>query len=120
MAEACGTSTAAARAELLPVLTAAVSEAGRLGDPDHLELSMELGLSASEHLAMTGKPATHRTSKDLIRRYDDSLSARLQRQTAESTVLVPQPPPSDGAETSEAVNDDGGPLGPAAGQTTLF
>lgn len=120
MAEACGTSTAAARAELLPVLTAAVSEAGRLGDPDHLELSMELGLSASEHLAMTGKPATHRTSKDLIRRYDDSLSARLQRQTAESTVLVPQPSPSDGAETTEAVNDDGGPSGPAAGQTTLF
>ena len=116
MAEACGSSNAAARAELLPVLTAAVSDAGRLGDPEHLDLSMELGLSGSEHLALTGKPATHRTSKDLVRRYEDALSARLQQQPVEVATPAPENAPMPGAQSE----GDGDEPGPSAGQTTLF
>jgi len=77
---------------------------------------MELGLSGSEHLALTGKPATHRTSKDLVRRYEDALSARLQQQPVEVAAPVPEDAPNPAALTEDVVDDPG----PAAGQTTLF
>jgi len=73
-------------------------------------------LSGSEHLALTGKPATHRTSKDLVRRYEDALSARLQQQPVEVAAPVPEDAPNPATNAA----DDGNDPGPAAGQKTLF
>lgn len=121
LADAAGSSLAAARAELLPVLVAAVSESGRLGDPEHLDLSMALGLSGNEHLALTGKPASHRSSKDLVRAYDDALSERLQRAPPSEPTAAPEESATEAeASENEEVPQDSTPDVRPPGQTTLF
>ncbi len=116
LADACGASVVGMRAELLPILSAGLSEAGAMGDHEHLDMSIGLGLSSNEHVALTGLAFSRRSAKDLMLRYDEVLSERLQQEELEPTDSAAHAPdvPADGDERGES---DGSPAG---GQTTLF
>ena len=113
LADACGASKAGMRAELLPILSAGLSEEGVMGDHEHLDMSFGLGLTATEHVALTGLAMSRRSAKDLVRRYDEVLSDRLQADSA--PVEVPPAPEPEPAVDDVATDD-----GPSPGQTTLF
>lgn len=114
LAEACGASKAGMRAELLPILSASLNAEGTMGDHEHLDMSLNLGLSASEHVALTGLAMSRRSAKDLVRHYDEVLSDRLQ---AQSEPAVPTPEPEPEAAVVEEKADD---VASNPGQTTLF
>ena len=87
-----------------------------MGDHEHLDMSIGLGLSSNEHVALTGLAFSRRSAKDLMLRYDEVLSERLQQEELEPTDSAAHAPdvPADGDERRES---DGSPAG---GQTTLF
>ena len=88
-----------------------------MGDHEHLDMSIGLGLTSNEHVALTGLAASRRSAKDLMLRYDEVLSERLQRESDQDPAAAPsavaEAPESDDAEDDSAAS-------PAAGQTTLF
>ena len=106
------------RAELLPILSSGLSAEGSMGDHEHLDMSIGLGLSSNEHVALTGLATSRRSAKDLMLRYDEVLSERLQQDAA-----TPSPPPTSATEQendTETGEADDAATTPAAGQTTLF
>ncbi|MEC7722333.1 MAG: AAA family ATPase [Candidatus Thermoplasmatota archaeon] len=117
LGDACGASVLGMRAELLPILSAGLSAEGGMGDHEHLDMSIGLGLTSNEHVALTGLAASRRSAKDLMLRYDEVLSERLQRESDQDPAAAPaavaEAPESDDAEDDSAAS-------PAAGQTTLF
>lgn len=84
-----------------------------MGDHERLDMSFGLGLTATEHVALTGLAMSRRSAKDLVRRYDEVLSDRLQADSA--PVEVPPAPEPEPAVDDVATDD-----GPSPGQTTLF
>ena len=70
LADSCGASQNAVREELWPPLRAVVSDALG-GDPEFFDLSLALGLSAGDHLALHGLRANLKTSKALALRYEE-------------------------------------------------
>jgi replication factor C large subunit len=111
LADACGASVTGMRAELLPILSAGLSAEGSMGDHD---MSLGLGLSSNEHVALTGLATSRRSAKDLMVRYDDVLSERLQQ---DEPVAAPAPVQEEPTDDGESNDDD---ASPPAGQTTLF
>lgn len=114
LAEACGASKSGMRAELLPILSASLNAEGNMGDHEHLDMSLNLGLTATEHVALTGLAMSRRSAKDLVRHYDEVLSDRLQAEKAPvEPVVAPDATdePEEALPTTDAAD---------AGQTTLF
>ena len=74
-------------AELLPILSAGLSAEGGMGDHEHLDMSIGLGLTSNEHVALTGLATSRRSAKDLMLRYDEVLSERLQRESEQDALL---------------------------------
>lgn len=85
-----------------------------MGDHEHLDMSLGLGLSSNEHVALTGLATSRRSAKDLMVRYDDVLSERLQQ---DEPVAAPGPVQEEPTDDGESNDDD---ASPPAGQTTLF
>jgi replication factor C large subunit len=70
LAETCGASEIAVREELWPALRA-ISSDNLEGDPNNFDISLALGLSSSDHLALHGLRADLKKSKALAERYDE-------------------------------------------------
>ena len=68
LSETCGCSKKAVREELLPSLVAVQSE-----NSDDFSISIALGLSPEEHVAICGLPISHRSTKELMERYAKEL-----------------------------------------------
>ena len=58
-----------------------------MGDHEHLDMSIGLGLTSNEHVALTGLATSRRSAKDLMLRYDEVLSERLQRESEQDALL---------------------------------
>lgn len=84
-----------------------------MGDHEHLDMSFGLGLTATEHVALTGLAMSRRSAKDLVRRYDEVLSERLQQES--TPVQAPPAPEPEPASVEEGTDEGASP-----GQTTLF
>ncbi len=70
LARTCGASEVAVREELWPALRA-ISGDELEGDPENFEISLALGLSSSDHLALHGLRSNLKSSKALAQRYDE-------------------------------------------------
>ncbi len=70
LAGTCGASEVAVREELWPALRA-ISSDGLDGDPENFDISLALGLSSSDHLALHGLRSSLKSSKELASRYDE-------------------------------------------------
>ena len=123
LAELSGTNKATTREEFLQPLNALLSDDSPLGDSSDIQLSIELGISAEEHLALAGLAKSRRSSKALIKTYEE---AEHQHRTAnrpepDKQVVTKQPTPVSEvnntmleAEQQEETN------GQPPGQTKLF
>ena len=70
LASTCGASEVAVREELWPALRA-ISSDGLDGNPENFDISLALGLSSSDHLALHGLRSNLKSSKALAARYDE-------------------------------------------------
>ena len=68
LSETCGCSKKAVREELLPSLVAVQAE-----NSDDFSISIALGLSPEEHVAICGLAISHRSTKELMERYAKEL-----------------------------------------------
>ena len=129
IAEICGTNQATTREEFLQPLFALAQDEHPLGDASNFDISIALGLSGEEHLSLAGLAKTRRSSKALIKAYEEEEERQRQtRQEAlERTTVVAameSPPtvevtaPVSQAEAEAPTDDED--EGPAPGQMTLF
>jgi len=129
LAETCGASEQAVREELWPPLRA-VSSIGKGANPRDFSLSLALNLSAEDHLALHGLPASAAKSKEIASAYEaawieadsgvlDDLTELMSEQDD-----VEKPTNADADEKSEPENqvepeDDDERGEPSEGQTRL-
>ena len=94
-----------------------------LGDSTLFDVSLELGLTAEEHLSLAGLPVSRRSSKALIKDYQAAeevlRASQVTEEDVETATLatpdVDSPPPVPEVEPVEEEDS-----GPQPGQTTLF
>jgi replication factor C large subunit len=79
LSETCGCSKKAVREELLPSLVAVQSE-----NSEDFSISVALGLSPEEHVAICGLTVSHRSTKELMERY----AKELEKSNSESIVPI--------------------------------
>ena len=79
LSETCGCSKKAVREELLPSLVAVQSE-----NSEDFSISVALGLSPEEHVAICGLTVSHRSTKELMERY----AKELEKSNSESMVPI--------------------------------
>ena len=123
LAELCGTNKAITREEFLHPLFMITQDDSLLGDSTLFDVSLELGLTAEEHLSLAGLPVSRRSSKALIKDYQAAEEVLRASQVTEVVVEtatpaapdVDSPPPV--AEVEAVEEEDSGPQ---PGQTTLF
>jgi len=82
--ETCGASSQSIKEEFIPVLTAVMSKSSPIGNSENFELSFQLGLTADEHANLCGLTMSHRSTKDLMKRYE------LEFQEYLSSVKIPE------------------------------
>ncbi|MEE2747114.1 MAG: AAA family ATPase [Candidatus Thermoplasmatota archaeon] len=70
LSETCGASEMAVREELWPALRA-ISSDKLDSDPENFDISLALGLSSSDHLALHGLRSNLKTSKAIAAQYDE-------------------------------------------------
>ena len=123
LAELCGTNKAITREEFLHPLFMITQDDSLLGDSTLFDVSLELGLTAEEHLSLAGLPVSRRSSKALIKDYQAAEEVLRTSQVTEEDVEtatpatpdVDSPPPVREVEPVEEEDS-----GPQPGQTTLF
>ena len=123
LAELCGTNKAITREEFLHPLFMITQDDSLLGDSTLFDVSLELGLTAEEHLSLAGLPVSRRSSKALIKDYQAAEEVlRASQETEEdvetatpATPDVDSPPPVPEVEPVEEEDSGAQP-----GQTTLF
>ena len=79
LSETCGCSKKAVREELLPSLVAVQSE-----NSEDFSISIALGLSPEEHVAICGLKVSHRSTKELMERY----AKELEKSNSESILPI--------------------------------
>ena len=79
LSDTCGCSKKAVREELLPSLVAVQSE-----NSEDFSISIALGLSPEEHVAICGLTVSHRSTKELMERY----AKELEKSNLESIVPI--------------------------------
>ena len=104
LSETCGCSKKAVREELLPSLVAVQSE-----NSEDFSISIALGLSPEEHVAICGLTVSHRSTKELMERY----AKELEKSNLETTVSVVE-------EISEVETDSEDETSSNPGQMKLF
>ena len=72
LAEISKSSRSTVRREFMPLLSALHQENPVFGDPKRFEISLALGLSAEEHAALCNLPISRKSTKALIRAYEDA------------------------------------------------
>ncbi len=70
LSEITGASRSSVREELLPLLIALHSEISEVGRIDDFTISIDLGLTGSEHAALCGLPKTRKSTKELVSRFN--------------------------------------------------
>ena len=107
-----------------------MQDEGPLGDSSLFNVSLELGLSAEEHLSLAGLAKSRRSSKALIKSYEEAqelhegtlAQQRDNTHQSEETPLKPESKVeeiSEPIQTEQAADDDEEP-GTPPGQMTLF
>ena len=123
LAELCGTHKAITREEFLHPLFMITQDDSLLGDSTLFDVSLELGLTAEEHLSLAGLPVSRRSSKALIKDYQAAeevlrASQVMERDVESATPATPDvdslPPVPDVVPVEEEDS------GAQPGQTTLF
>ena len=123
LAELCGTNKAITREEFLHPLFMITQDDSLLGDSTLVDVSLELGLTAEEHLSLAGLPVSRRSSKALIKDYQAAeevlrASQVMERDVETATPATPDvdslPPVPDVVPVEEEDS------GAQPGQTTLF
>ena len=104
LSETCGCSKKAVREELLPSLVAVQSE-----NSEDFSISIALGLSPEEHVAICGLTVSHRSTKELMERY----AKELEKSNLETNVSVVE-------EISEVETDNEDETSSNPGQMKLF
>ena len=104
LSETCGCSKKAVREELLPSLVAVQAE-----NSDDFSISIALGLSPEEHVAICGLAISHRSTKELMERYAKEL---------EKSGLENLPPVVEEITDSQTENEEESPSD--SGQMKLF
>ena len=66
------TSQSTVRREFMPLLSALHQENPVFGDPNRFEISLALGLSADEHVALCNLPVTRKSTKAIIQAYEQA------------------------------------------------
>ncbi len=66
------TSQSTVRREFMPLLSALHQENPVFGDPNRFEISLALGLSADEHVALCNLPVSRKSTKALIQAYEQA------------------------------------------------
>ena len=119
-----GTNKAVTREDFLLPLMLLTQEDSTLGDPTNFDLSLMLGLTAEEHASLAGLAMSRRSTKDLIKAYNDRVKEEEERvafaiasQPIPATPLtkIEEVPMQDEIRTHDEQDD-----GPAPGQATLF
>ena len=105
LSETCGCSKRAVREELLPSLVAVQSE-----NSEDFSISIALGLSPEEHVAICGLTASHRSTKELMERYAREL------EKSNSKTMVPIVEETLGGESENEEEDQSSD----SGQMKLF
>ena len=109
-----GSSKAAVRDELMPLLSAMVKDAPQIGDSNEFGLSIRLGFSGEEHASMAGLPPSRRSTKDLIKAYNIELETFLSEQEQVAFEVIEEPVEAEGTAPDKD-KDDAPP-----GQMKLF
>ena len=123
LAELCGTNKAITREEFLHPLFMITQDDSLLGDSTLFDVSLELGLTAEEHLSLAGLPASRRSSKALIKDYQAAEEVLRASQVMERDVesATPATPDVDSLPpVPEVVPVEEEDSGAQPGQTTLF
>ena len=105
LSETCGCSKRAVREELLPSLVAVQSE-----NSEDFSISIALGLSPEEHVAICGLTASHRSTKELMERYAREL------EKSNSKTMLPIVEETHGGESENEEEDQSSD----SGQMKLF
>ncbi len=114
LTEFSGASKAAARDEMMPLLSAMIKDSPHIGDSTEFSLSIRLGFSGEEHASMAGLPLSRRSTKDLIEAYNEELAAYTAAQ--ESTHSAPMELIEEPVVESEKDDEEPSP----SGQMKLF
>lgn len=72
LADISKTSRSTVRREFMPLLSVLHQENPVFGDPKRFEISLALGLSAEEHAALCNLPLSRKSTKALIKEYEDA------------------------------------------------
>ena len=72
LAEISKSSRSTVRREFMPLLSALHQENPVFGDPNRFEISLALGLSAEEHAALCNLPISRKSTKALIKAYEEA------------------------------------------------
>ena len=72
LADISKTSKSTVRREFMPLLSALHQENPVFGDPNRFEVSLALGLSADEHVALCNLPVSRKSTKALIQAYEQA------------------------------------------------
>ena len=123
LAELCGTNKAITREEFLHPLFMITQDDSLLGDSTLFDVSLELGLTAEEHLSLAGLPVSRRSSKALIKDYQaaEEVLRASQVMDRDGETATPATPDIDSLppvpEVEPVEEEDSGAQ---PGQTTLF
>ncbi len=72
LADISKTSRSTVRREFMPLLSVLHQENPVFGDPNRFEISLALGLSAEEHAALCNLPLSRKSTKALLKEYEDA------------------------------------------------
>jgi len=119
-----GTSKATTRDELLPALKLMLHEKTELGMPENFNISLALGLDASEHVALCGLAKSRRSTKELMSSYEQAQETLVEERLKQEAKHVAWETTSADMEVireQQATPADEDPeAGPDPGQMTLF
>ena len=93
LAELSGTNKVTTRAEFLLPLYALAQSDSPLGDPNDFEISLKLGLTPEEHASLTGLAASRRSTKELVKAYQQALEERTSEHHEKEHASPTQEPP---------------------------
>ncbi|CAI8284669.1 MAG: Uncharacterised protein [Candidatus Poseidoniaceae archaeon] len=110
LADLSNTSRSTVRREFMPLLSALHQENPVFGDPNRFEVSLALGLSADEHVALCNLPVSRKSTKALIQAYEQAeekwkdpvIDSVLEEMHQEELSPEPEVEPEQAAKTDSA------------------
>ena len=108
---------------LLPLMLL-TQEDSTLGDPTNFDLSLMMGLTAEEHASLAGLAMSRRSTKDLIKVYNQRIKEEEEKMAlalAAKPVSTTRPKKVENLPIPDDIKpDEDQDEGPALGQATLF